>query len=418
MATMTTLDAITKTFYMNNKVINQVHSKSILYNRTAKKAQTDVSGKNYIYAIRTGRNRYAGRGISEGGDYGTVGSQSTANVVVPNAEVVTPIELSARVLNAATGSNRGAFVSAFRLETEYGMADTIQALNRQLNSDGTDAHFFWKGADDTSGTVVDDGQGHAFPIFMETGTTLFDIVDASALPTQTLLGTAIPLVKGAEGATDLAITWASGTISGTADGDFAVMSGTLGKQMMGIRGIVDNVDPPLLSGGLHGITVASNPDWAAQVFANGGTNRDLTLALMQSPLTQIGLRSASSEADIDLLLSNGFVKDKYIALLVADQRHVNVTKLKGGQTGVEFNGKTLVVDPQCRRNVLYYINTDSLDFLTASNGIGWADFDGSKWVKKIGSSGYAAAYQAFITIEGNLATTQRNANAVLKDITD
>ncbi len=418
MATMTTLDAIVKQFYMNNKVINQVQSKSVLYDRTAKKAQTDVSGKNYTYAIRTGRNRYAGRGISEGGDYGTVGSQSTANVVVPNAEIVTPIELSARVVNAATGANKGAFVSAFRLETEYGMADTIQALNRQLNSDGTDAHFFWTGADDATPALVDDGQGHAFPIHMETGTTLFDIVDASVLPTQTLLGTAIPLVKGAEGASSLSVSWASGTIAGTADGDFAVMSGTLGKQMMGIRGIVSDIDPPLLAAGLHGITVASNPDWRAQVFGNSGTNRDLSLALMQSPLTQIGLRSAASEADIDLMLCNGFVKDKYIALLVAEQRQVNVVKLHGGQTSVDFNGKAIVVDPQCRRNVLYYINTDSLDFLTASGGIGWADFEGSKWVKKIGSSGYAAAYQAFITIEGNLACTQRNANALLADILD
>lgn len=415
MATMTTLDAIVKTFYMNNKVINQVQSKSVLYDRTAKKAQTDVSGKNYTYAIRTGRNRYAGRGIAEGGDYGTVGSQSTANVVVPNAEIVTPIELSARVVNAATGGNKGAFVSAFRLETEYGMADTVQALNRQLHSDGTDALAFWTGADDTSGTTVDDGQGHAFPVHLETGATRCDLIDASDHSTK--VGDSIVVTKGAEGASSVAVTW-TGTVSGSADGDYLVMEDTLGRQMMGIRGIVAAGDPPLLAGGLHGITVASNPDWKAQVFDNSGTNRDLTLALMQSPLTQIGLRSAASEADIDLMLCNGFVKDKYIALLVADQRQVNVTKLAGGQTSVEFNGKQLVVDPQCRRNVIYYINTDSMDFLTASGGLGWADFEGSKWVKKIGSSGYAAAYQAFLTIEGNLACTQRNANALLADITD
>src|SRR5690349_3405355 len=101
MATLSTLDAITKTWYMNSKVISQMHSKSVLYDRTAKKGQLDVSGKNYTYAIRTGRNRNAGRGISEGGDYGAVGSQSVANVVVPDATIVTAIELSTHVVESA-----------------------------------------------------------------------------------------------------------------------------------------------------------------------------------------------------------------------------------------------------------------------------------------------------------------------------
>lgn len=415
MADTTTLDAIVKRFYMNEKVINQVHAKSVLYDKLAKPAQTDVLGKEYTYAVRKGKNRYAGRGIAESGDYGTAGSQATANVVVPNAEIVTPIELSGRVVNAATGANKGAFVSAFRMETEWGMTDTVQALNRQLQSDGTDALAYCVGADDTSPALVDDGLGHGFPVHLEDGTTLLDVVDAT--DNATLLGTAIPFVKGVETATDVSLSWASGTVSGTAAGDYLVMTGTLGKQMMGIAGVISDANPPLLSGGLHGRPVASNSDWKAQVFS-ASANRPLTLALLQQPLTQIGLRSSATEADIEFLMCNGFVKDKLIELLIADQRHVNVTRLKGGQTSVDFNGKPVIVDAQCRRNRVYYINPESMDFLTASGGIGWADFEGSKWVKKIGSSGYASAYQAFIRIEGNLACKQRNANAVLTHISD
>lgn len=412
---MTIADALIKTFYMNSKVINNVHAKAILYDRTAKKAQTDVAGKNYTYAVRSGRNRYAGRGIAEGGDYGTLGSQASKTVVVPNAEIVTGIELSARLLAAGDQAGKAAFVNVFRHEVEWNMADTIQALNRQLHSDGRDTLGFWTGADDTSGTNIDDGQGNGFPIFLEDGTTICDVVDAS--DHSTLLGTAIVVTKGAETSSNLAITW-TGTVSGSADGDYLVTSGTLGKAMMGIRGIVDDADPPLLAGGLHGLPVASNTFWKSQMFGNSGTNRALTMALMQQPLTQIGLRSSASESDIDLLICNGKFKDKYIELLVADQIHPNVTTLKGGQTAVEFNGKQIVVDPYCQRNSLYYLNTSALDFLTATGGLGWADFDGSKWVKKIGSSGYAAAYQAFITIQGNLCTTNRASHAKLEDITD
>jgi hypothetical protein len=416
MATTSSLEAITKIWIVQNKVVNQLHSKSVLYDKTAKKQMTDVHGRNYTYAIREGRNRYAGRGISEGGDYGTIGAQTPANIVVPNAEVTTGIELSSRVVNSANAAGKAAFVDAFTFEVKNGMDDTIYSLNRQLHSDGTDALGFWTTADNSSGTNIDDGQGNAFPIHLESGATTLDLIDAS--DNSTVLGDSIVVTKGAEGASALAITW-TGTVSGSAANDYLVMENTLGKQVMGIRGIISASDPPLLSGGLHGLTVASHPTWVSQVFSNSGTKRALTMQLLQQPLTRIGLRSSSTEADIDLMLCNGFFKDKIVELLVADQMSYNTTTLKGGQTSIEFNGKQIVVDAQCRRNTLYYINTDSLDFLTASGGLGFASFeDNSKWQRKIGSSGYAAAYQAFVSIEGNMACTNRSCNAVLLDISD
>lgn len=414
-ATTSTLTAITKTFYVQNEVVSQLNSQSVLFDKLMKPAIKDVGGKNYTYAIRSARNRYAGRGISEAGDYGTVGNQGTENVVVPNCEIVTPIELSTRIINAAKGPGKGAFISALKMEVEKGMEDTIRAINRQLHSDGTDALCYWTTADDTTAALVDDGQGNAFPIHLETGTTVVDIIDASDNSTE--LGSDIPLVLGAEGASSVSVSWASGSISGTAGGDYAVLAGTLGKQMMGIAGVIAATDPALLAGGLHGLAVASYPFWKSQVFSNSGTNRALTLSLLQQPLTQISLRSSSLDPGL-FMIGNGFIKNKLIDLLVADQRHVNTTTLKGGQEAVSFNGKPLIEDPQCKRNRIYYVSPKSMDVLSASGGIGWADFDGNQWVKKVGSSGYAAAYQAFITFEGNLACSNRAANALLTDLVD
>lgn len=413
-ATTTTLSAITKVFYVQNEVINQINAQSVLFDKLMKPGTTDVAGKNYTYAIRKSRNRNAGRGISEAGAFGTPGSQGVENVVVPNCQLVTPIQLSTRILNAAKGAGKAAFASALTTEVDGGMKDTIRAINRQLHSDGTDALGFWTTADDTSGTNIDDGQGNAFPIHLEEGATTCDLVDTD---NSTLNGTAIVVTLGAEGATSTAVTW-TGTVANSGDGDYLVPSGTLGKQMMGIRGVIAATDPPLLSGGLHGLPVATNTYWKSQVFSNSGTKRDLTLDLMQQPLTQIGIRSAASEADIKFLMGNGFIKNKFIALLIADQRHVNETVLKGGQTAVDFNGKPFIVDPQCRRNTIYYVNPSSMDILSATKGIGWEDFGGSQWVLKTGSSGYESAYQAFLTFEGNLACKNRAGNAVLLDLID
>lgn len=413
---LTDLDAIVKKFFVQDGVINQIHEKSYLFDRLAKQKEKDAQGKDYTYAIRTGRNRYAGRGIAEAGDFGTFGSQTVKNVVVPNTRSVTGIELSADLVNAANGAGKGAFVSAFAMQSKYSMSDMMRSVNRQLHSDGTDALAYWTAADDVSGTNVDDGQGNGFPVHLESGATIVDIIDVSDYATE--LGADIVLTRGAETSTATAVTW-TGSISGTADGDIAVIANTLGKAFMGIRGIIDDGNPPLLSGGLHGLTVASNPEWKAQVFGNSGTQRALTLELMQKPLTEIGLRSSASEGDIEFLMCNGRLKDKFVALLVADQIQASPVKLKGGHTSIDFNGKPIVVDPQCRRNTLYYINPDSMDFLTATGGITWASFkDGSIWKQKVGSSGYADAYQAILRLEGNLACKHRNSNGLLEDILD
>lgn len=409
---LTTLAAITKKFYVENKVHDQLNQDSYLFDRLAKPAKKEVMGTDYTYAINTGRNRYAGRAIAEGGSYGTAGNQTVKNIVVPNARAVTAIELTMDIVNAATGSNRGAFVSAYKTEVDGGMKNTYRALNRMLHSDGTDALGFWTTADDTSGTNIDDGQGNGFPIHLESGATTLDLIDATN--NSSVLGDSIVVTRGAETASNMAITW-TGTVTGSADGDYLVHEDSLGNAPMGIRGIIAAVDPPLLSGGLHGLTVSANPDWKAQVFSNSGTNRALTIPLMEQVLTEISLRSSGN---IEFLMCNGRVKDKYVALLIADQRQVSPTKLKGGYTSYDFNGLNFIVDPQCRRNTIYFIDPSSMDFLTASNGIAWSNYSGNQWQLKAGSSGYSDAVQAFLRIEGNLACKARSSNGLLADITD
>ena len=167
--------------------------------------------------------------------------------------------------------------------------------------------------------------------------------------------------------------------------------------------------------------MASNPYFVAQVFANNGTNRDLTLELMQKPLTTISVESDFSQDDVKFLLCNGPIFDKYIALCVANKVHFNKMTLDGGQTAVSFNDKPLVLDPQCRRNTIYYIVPESMSVLTSSGGVVWGEFlDGSQWKMKTGGStqSYADAYQSFLVFYGNLACKVRNANAVLNDISE
>jgi hypothetical protein len=253
---------------------------------------------------------------------------------------------------------------------------------------------------------VDDKQGNPFT-HLESGAT-YDLIDATN--NSSVLGDSIVVTVGASTSTATAITW-TGSVSGSADEDYLVLEDTLGNQFMGLAGVASASDPTLLSGGLHGLTVAANPAWVAQSFLNSGTKRALTLGLMQKPLSEIAVKSNASESDVKFLLGNVYVKDEYLKLLVADKRHVNEMELDGGHSAVSFNNKPLIVDPQCKRNTIYYVTPKSMALYLMCD-VDWRDFDGNIFRNVANKD----SWEAFIATVGDLGVSARNQNGVLGDL--
>lgn len=407
----TTLADALKVYYINGQN-EQLNMKSVIYNKFVKQAQMDVTGKSYTYLLHVGRNVSAGTGMAEGGQFPTPGNQGWKTTVITPKMLGSSIEITGPAIKAAK-ANLGAFIDGVKSEVDGVTNDNIRSLNRQLNGNGNGALAYWVVSDDSSPALINDGQGNAF-IQMDPGSTnQIDLVATS--DNSTLHGTNIPLVIGAENATTWSASWASGTISGSAPLDYPVKTGTLGKELMGIDGIINAADPPL--GALQGLAVATYSYWKAQSYTNSGTLRDLSLKLMQKPLTRIDTNSGFSQSDIKFLLTNGPVFDQYCNALVADQRHVNTMTLEGGQTAVDFNGRPLIVDPQTRQNTIFYCNPKTMDLLTSSDGFTWADFENnSQFMLKPGSGTYYDAYQAYQVFYGEFVAKARNGNACLGDI--
>lgn len=401
-------DNILKTRYIG-PIREQLNGATILMSRIARdEGSLNVSGKSFTVPLHTSRNSSAGIGTSDGGALPTAGQQGYNVAVVPNAYLYGRIQVTGPTIRAAR-DNAGAFVTAVESEIKGVTKDMKRAMNRQLHGDGRDALAFWTGADDTSGTTVDDNQGNAFVHLPASGTLTADLIDTD---NSTVHGTAIVVTLGAKNASSYDVTW-TGTVTSSADGDYLVPSGTLGKQLMGIAGIIDDADPALLSGGLHGLPVATKPFWKAQMFGASGTKRPLTLSLMQEPLSAIAVNSDFDESDVKFLLGNYNIRDKYVSLLVAEKRFVNTMKLDGGFTAVEFNGIPLVPDPQCKRSVLWYVVPESLRIFRTSD-FDWMDKDGAVLARVAGYD----AYEATIFHYGNLGCIARNANAALEDLED
>ncbi len=388
----------------------QLNNATVLLKRIQRDDAIPVGGKTFTMPLHTGRNFSSGSGRADGGTLPTAGQQGYSVAVVPNAYTYAGIKVTGPAIKAAR-SDAYAFVRAVESEIKGAMKDFKKAMNRQLLSDGRDALAFWTATDTTSGTNVDDSRGNAF-VHLPTGqTATCDLIDTD---NTTVNGNGIVVTLGAAAATNYAITW-TGTVSAGDDGDYLVLDNTLGYQMMGISGIISDTDPPLLSGGLHGLAVATETWWKSQEVDgdSAGTNQALTFERLQLPITRIALNSDFDESDVKFILTSYGVRDKYVSLCRDDRRHVNTMTLDGGFKAVDFNGIPIICDPQAPKNTVFYIVPEVLRIMRSSD-FDWMDSDGAILSRVSGED----AYTATLVHYGNLACTARNGLGRLNDVTE
>lgn len=417
---------VLKVFYLG-PLREQLNTSTILLSKIDRDDSTqDVYGKQFTVPLHIGRNNSAGIGVAENGALPAAGAQMYATAVVPNKYLYGRIQITGQIIKA-TKSNAGSFIKAIDSEVKGLTRDMKKSVNRQLHSDGVDAlGYYLTGTGAMSGTT-DDGQGNAFT-HIPTGGVALDVYDISSGATKTTFTAPGTVTLGAKAAANYAITSTANLPNaqaydsthtsgmGTAGPDPFILSGSLGNQMMGIAGIIGNSNnhtPTLATAGLHGLSATTYSWWQAQVFNNSGTKRALTLEMLQDPLSDIVVNSDYGDTDVKFLLSNVYVRDKYVALCQSMRRLVNEMEMDGGFSGVEFNGKPWVVDPQCRRNRVYYIVPDSLKIFRNSD-FDWMDMDGAVLARVAGYD----AYEAVLFHYGDLACVTRNCNGLLDDIID
>ena len=180
---------------------------------------------------------------------------------------------------------------------------------------------------------------------------------------------------------------------------------------MGLLGIIDDTTYTTT---LQNITKSAGNDvwFRANVLANGGTNRALTLDLLQQ---------SSDEAEkkggrISIIVATYELRRKYADLLVADKRFVNKLSLDGGFSALEYSagGEPIpfVVDRHSRDNMIFFIDESTLALYRASD-FDWMDSDGNILSRVSGRD----AYEATLFIYQNLGVTAPNRNTVLRDVT-
>lgn len=370
-----------------------------------------VEGGAFKFAIHRGRNIASGIARAEDATLPSAGNQSYVQASVPVRLLYSRIRVSGKVI-AATRSNKGSFVRAIESEMKGSMTDTKRELNRQLNGDGTGALAYWTTADNTSAVDLDDNLGNVVGPNIGSTAVPVDVVDAS--DHTTLLGTSLTLTRGANGTNSTNFTF-TGSVSGTADGDYAIYSGTKAAEMVGIQAVVSDANPLTLSGGLHGLAVATYPDWKAVIMGSDSSRQDLTFDLMQQLLSRIVSESSVDEREIKLWHCHPSMADTYLKLCRDERIFTNTMKLDGGWETIAYNGRPIATDIQCRRNALYAITPSSLSLFQMAP-LDWIDQDGSVFYRI--SSGDVDAYGATAFVYQELACKVRNQNGAILGLND
>lgn len=394
---------VLKTYYLP-PLQNLLNTQTILWDRIERFTKFNVEGKSFTVPLHVSRHTQAGAGRAEEGTLPTKDRQGYDAAIVPAKYIYTRIQMSGQVMKA-TKSDAGSFVRAMRSEMEGATNDTKRSANRQAHSDGRDALAYYVSGSGGTAPIADDNNGNSF-VHVGSKATTVDLIDTD---NSTKHDNSVTILnEGTEVATGTTLT-ASGNVSGSAaDGDYWVLEDTLGYQMTGLEAIVSASDPPLLSGGLHSITVASGAYWKAQVVGDDSAHVDLNFRNMQRVISLISQNSDYDRDDIEFGMASFFMVDKYAELASNERRAVNVMELDGGFTGVEFSGIPIVGDAQCKHHRIYFIVPDSLRLCRLAD-FDWMDDDGAILSRVADTD----AYEATLFHYGEFATVARNANGVL-----
>jgi hypothetical protein len=394
-ATLATLNAVTKEIYTGSlqKQLNDDVVTLRRIEKTSDGTSNEVGGRYVTFPIQTRRNTGIGA-RNENEALPSAGYQGTAAARVGLKYLYGAIELTGQTI-ALIDKNYQAFISAVDLETEGIKADLAVDLNRQVY--GTS-----KG---TIGTVV--AIGTAVVTVTVDRADLFqvgELVDIITLPSTVAVEarTVVSINLTTKVLTlDAAVT--------TAVGQILVRNGNVDREWTGLGNMVTT------TGVLYNIDPTAEPTWTGNDNNNAGTLRAVSESMFTKFADDIRTRGGSTS----VIFTTLGVQRAYAALLQQQRQFVNTTKFAGGWSGISFTTSRgeipVVADVSAPPSSAWFLNEPDIKLYREAD---WAfmDYDGSKWQRKITSSGEYDAYTSRLFQYSELGTRRRNTHGVIRDL--
>jgi hypothetical protein len=303
----------------------------------------DYDGKRIVIPVNSARNAGLG-GVAEDGTLPTAGSQAYVDATYTPAAVYGRGQISGHAIRRSK-TDAGSFARTLDRELRGLERDFKNDCNRILNGNGDEILTRINGAATSATQTVDSTR------FLNAGDTI-------------LIDTDQVTVQSVDSDTQITLT---GSIT-TADND-AIKRRIGASAVVEPDGIQNAIDSDNVFGG---ITRSAALYWQSKVLGNSGTNRDLSLELMDQMTREVEQRTNQMP---DNFYCKPILRDVYGAILQADKRYTS-SDLRGGKSKLSHNDVTFLTDFHAQDNAIFAPTWSSIGLVEAGP-VDWMDKDGS-----------------------------------------
>jgi hypothetical protein len=178
---------------------------------------------------------------------------------------------------------------------------------------------------------------------------------------------------------------------------------TDGKEMMGLRGIIDDSTDLTTFQNINALT---NREWRGRRIAASSAN--LTSDLLQRLIDDVSVLSGQEP---DKLIMHKKQRRKYLDIVVPQKRYMD-GKMDAGFQKLEFNGMELWLDADCQDDTVYALKLDKIRKFELQ-ALGMGKQDGSDtFLRKVNSDTFQAYWRHYC----NFGTSKRNAHGKISGL--
>ena len=183
---------------------------------------------------------------------------------------------------------------------------------------------------------------------------------------------------------------------------------SFGAEPHGIKSMVD------VEGAFVTYEGINDARWVAQKLTSTTVDEVILMRLLNTIRARSGVDGMKNPKEMMLLTTTGIWQSYGESLLGIRRFQAPIMELKGGFTGVQVGGATLIHDPWAPRGRVYAIHGPSTVFIDLMDFGELSYKDSPKWIPAANQDGYEARFGAYI----NYGTTFRTAHGVISGITD
>lgn len=381
---LTAANAVLKEDYLP-PVREQLNNENHVIKKLVENKQ-EATGKRFYVPLHHGRNNGVGF-RAEGAKLPDAGSQQYKESTGIVKYLYGSIEITGPTIEAMR-NDKGAFIRAVESEMKGLVKDLKDQRARALFGDGTGKLGTFAVNTSTNTLAVD--KIKYFQVGM-----LIDIVNNSNVVTQT----ARKITNINKSTKRITISGAAVTTAAT---DYAVLTGDLNNEAMGLGGIMSQTLA------LQGINPSQNPWWVPNLVSNGGSLRPISQLLMRNSIDLSELEGGK----IDWITTSYGVRAALETLMQQNVRFVKPMTLEGGHNVLEYDGLPIFVDRYHESNRMFFLDKSELDLYQMCDFKWMEDDKGAALRPKAGYD----AYEAYMVCYETLVTYKRNAHTELADL--